>query len=121
MEDRDRKQVEKKLKDMFANNVPIEEVFTTFPSLDTKAKSDLRDIWTDSVVGRMISHWWFDRELNVRDLYCGKIERPKKKDKSKYVVSYWKEDQAHEESTEYIVCKFEIAADTVFGDLILSY
>ena len=120
-EEKNRKRVESQLQQMSANNVPLAELFNSFQDLNPKARSDLSDVWEDRVVGRIISHWWYDKDGNIRDLYSGRIEKQKKKRKTEYVVAYWKQGQAFDEGDSYDVSKFALAADIILGDLILTY
>jgi hypothetical protein len=49
----------------------------------------------------------------------GRIER-KKKNSSTYVVAYWEEEGTYEDAVDYIMSKYQLAADVVSGDLYLA-
>ena len=122
---RNRKRVESQLKTLSAKNVPLAEVLNVFPDLNSKARSDLCDIFEEKherTIERTISHFWFDSDGNIKDLYCGKIKKKKIVNKQTvYVVDYWKQDQAFDEAIAFDMKKFELAADIVLGDLVMSY
>lgn len=55
-------------------------------------------------------------------IYSGRIEKMKLKGRSKnmYVVAYWNNGETYEDAVDYDMSKFELAADFVSEDLLLS-
>ena len=69
-----------------------------------------------------ICHVWYDRDLNVKTLYRGRLEL-KKKGGGTYVVAYWNPalgESYDDDAVDYNMTKFALAADFVFEDLVLS-
>ena len=65
-------------------------------------------------------HLWYDIELQDHVLYYGWIEKLKKKKNTTYVVAYWKPKETYDDAVDFDMCKFQLGADVVCGDLMLS-
>ena len=109
-----RKKIEKTLKST------ILDIDRDFPDLEEHARSDLQDILSGKAVGRDICHVWIDRESREKTMYNGRMEKMKKKAGGTYVVAYWSQDETYDDAIDYDVSKFELAADFICDELVLS-
>ena len=91
-----------------------------FPDLEEHACSDLQDILSGKAVGRDICHVWIDRESREKSTYNSRIEKMKKKAGGTYVITYWSLDETYDDAIDYDVSKFELAADFICDELVLS-
>lgn len=114
---KERKKIETALK-----NTKLEDLAVTFAELEKKPLNDMHDILSGTALGRNLCHLWYDIEANNHVLYYGRIEKLKTKKKvAMYTVAYWGQKESHEDdAVDYDMSKFELAADIVCGDLILS-
>ena len=53
-------------------------------------------------------------------MYNGRMEKMKKKAGGTYVVAYWSQDETYDDAINYDVSKFELAADFISDELVLS-
>ena len=75
------------------------------------------DVLEGKVVGRFISHIWFEDGQKVP--YNGKIQKLRQRE-SKYKIAYWRSNkgETYEDcSVDYDMRICELAADIIFGDL----
>jgi hypothetical protein len=115
-QERDRKAIEKKLK-----TIKLEDIGKEFSYLESNSLANLTDIMSGTAIGRNICHVWYDTDSLKKTLYSGRIEKLKTKKSNTYVVSYWGEGETHENDAEdYQMSKFELAADFVCEDLVIS-
>ena len=63
---------------------------------------------------------WYDLDSQNHTIYYGRLEKVNTKKKEMYVVAYWAQKESHEDAVDYKVSKFELGADAVCGDLMLS-
>jgi hypothetical protein len=112
-------QKERKKIEELVRTLEVNDIDKFYPGLNEKAKSDLADILHDEVVGRNICHVWYDSDTRKRKMENGRIER-KKKNSSTYVVAYWEEEGTYEDAVDYVMSKYQLAADVVSGDLYLA-
>ena len=112
-EDRERKKVESDIR-----TLTLGQVFDKY-ELKDKAKRDLSDLLSDTVVGRNICHLWYNANTQSQDMYNGRIEKLKTV-MGEYVIGYWKADETQDCAEDYRMKKIALAADIVLGDLVLS-
>ena len=76
-------------------------------------------ILTGAVVGRNISHTWYEAETKTR--YSGSIEKLKKRkgDVHSYTVGYWNSEERYDSAVDYTLSKYELGADLICEDLAL--
>ena len=93
-----RKEVEKKVKAMDPSNIK-----KFFPDLSDDIYSGLTAILTGKVVGRTISHTWFDADSGCQSVWSGKVEKMKKsKGQVIYRIAYWDDkEESYEDSTDF--------------------
>eukprot|EP00745_Piridium_sociabile_P022925 TRINITY_DN35762_c1_g1_i1.p1 TRINITY_DN35762_c1_g1~~TRINITY_DN35762_c1_g1_i1.p1 ORF type:complete len:197 (-),score=40.14 TRINITY_DN35762_c1_g1_i1:71-625(-) len=116
IENKERKTIETQLK-----NLQIESVKKAFPNLEEKTHSHLIDVLSGSAVGRNICHNWLDEGGQPPTTYYGKIEKLKRKSQNPtYVVAYWALSESYDDAVDYDIPKFQLAADVICGDVILS-
>ncbi|XP_065681835.1 uncharacterized protein LOC124811391 [Hydra vulgaris] len=103
-------------------NINFSDNLIAFPELESNQLSDLSDMLSDTVVGRNICHIWFNSQMQGEEVYYGKLEKMKLKNgKQVYVVGYWKDNETYDnDAVDYDISKFELAADIIYGDLMLS-
>ena len=70
---KDRRALEKKLKDTDISDIPKE-----FPNLAKDACSMLIDILSGTVVGRTICHTWYDQNTREQSVWLGKVEKERR-------------------------------------------
>ena len=118
-QEKERRRIEKVLKTTDIKDLKrlLPEVMEKSISDKEKAISDIKDVILDAAVGRSIRHRWYENEEEI--FYMGKLEEIIERGK-KYVVSYWKEDETYQDAIDFEIPKFLLAADIVFGDLIIS-
>ena len=116
-QDQERRKVELQLQ-----RITVDDLAPSFPDLDTKCHSDLSDIMKETdLVGRNLCHLWYNEETQMLDMYFGRIERKQTTGKSEYVIAYWMpDDESYNTSTDYVLTKFQLAVDAIFGDLMLD-
>ena len=114
--ERDRKDVEVKVK-----SIDVQDIAARFPDLSDTMQSDLAGILTGAVVGRNISHTWYDAETKTKTRYLGRIEKMKKRkgDVHSYTVGYWNSEESYDSPVDYTVSKYELGADLICEDLAL--
>ena len=114
--ERERKDVEVKVKSVDVRDIPA-----TFPDLSDTMESDLAGILTGAVVGRNISHTWYDAETMSKTRYSGRIEKLKKRkgDVHSYTVGYWNSEESYDSAVDYTVSKYELGEDLICEDLAL--
>lgn len=96
-----------------------DDIEKEFPELEDSV--NLVSILNGTVVGRDICHVWYDSETQDKIIYCGRIEKLKRKNGNIYVIAYWKEDESYDEdAVDYSVSKFELGADLICEDVVLS-
>ena len=112
--EKERKEVERKLKDVDINNIK-----TVFPDLSVEVQSGLVAILNETAVGQNICHTWYDKDTSDKTVWSGKIEKVNKR--KQYRIAYWLEDETYDDDSEdYDIPMHSLAADLIFGDLILS-
>ena len=106
---KERKKLEKKLKDS-----NLDSVRKDFPNLDYSKSDELQDILEGKIVGRKACHVWFEDANLV--VYNAKFEKLKKT--KVYKVGYWEQSEDYEDSTDYDMSMYSLAADLLHGDLV---
>ena len=106
--ERERKHVEVKVK-----NIDVRDIAASFRDLSATMQSDLAGILTGAVVGRNISHTWYEAETKTR--YSGRIEKLKKRkgDLHLYTVGYWNSEESYDSAVDYTVSKYELDANLI--------
>ena len=113
-EEKERRKVETALKET------PERIEQLFPDMTKKEAADVNDLLAGTVIGRRLCHVWYDATQN-QDMYHGKIIKAKKKDNQVLVICYWQpKENEEEDGVEYDINKFQLAADVICGDLMLS-
>ena len=78
------------------------------------------DILNGRIVGREMSHIWYD-DKEEKTTYHGKVEKLLKKQGGTYRVGYWGDGQNYEEDAEdFDISKYTLAIDLINEDLVLS-
>jgi hypothetical protein len=128
--------VEKALKDCAPRQVE-----QLFPDLKKKEAADVSDIlfgtiigrrlchmWFEvsdilfgTIIGRCLCHMWFDEDTNSQKMYYGKVLKTKKKKPDVLVIAYWSpKEEEEDDAVDYHMGKFQLAADVIAGELMLS-
>lgn len=115
-EDQERKKVEKLLK-----NIRPEDLGKAFPDLEERIIINASDTLSDRIVGRNMCHLWQEDHdgVSTMTMYYGKVEKMKK-NKKDYVVAYWLPKESHDDAEDYTMNKYQLAADIICGELLLS-
>jgi len=115
--EKERKQVEAKLRTLDPCDLEVE-----FPDLENNSLTDLVDIMTGAIVGRNICHVWYDANCKEKIIYNGRVEKPKRRkgDIYMYKISYWRQDETYEDAVDCDISKFELGADLINDDFVLS-
>ena len=61
---------------------------------------------------------WYDEDGHDKVVYSGKFEKLKRN--TTYVVAYWKQNETYDDAEDFELTKYELGADIVCGDLVLS-
>ena len=64
-----------------------------------------------NAVGRSLCHVWYDEDGHDKVVYSGNTT---------YVVAYWKQNETYDDAEDFELTKYELGADIVCGDLVLS-
>lgn len=112
--EKERKELEKKLR-----SVDVSQIGTTFPHLNEVTKADLEELLSGAIVGKKILHTWYDDNNGSKTVFCGKVEKQKKRKGVEYfTIAYWKENGSYDEDAEdSLLTKYELGADLIAGDL----
>ena len=106
----ERRKLEKRLKSMDPTTVHVE-----FAELEESKRTQLVDVLTGKMVRRTVCHVWSQDGANV--MYNGKKLKPKT---GKYTVAYWAPDSSYDDATDYGMSMYELAADLIHDDLLIS-
>lgn len=88
--------------------------------IEDEQMEELDDLLRGGVVGRRVSHVWAE-EGGERVIYNGRITEFKTvRRKDKYLITYWLPEEDEEDGVEYDMTVFELGADLIAGDLLLS-
>ena len=115
-----KEQKERKTTEMKLKHLNLDDIHKEFPNLEQNTITDLSDIMSGAVVGRNICHVWYDSASQEKSIFSGRIVKLKKKKNNMYVVGYWSQDETFEDAVDYEMSKFELAADLICEDLMLS-
>ncbi|XP_070207733.1 uncharacterized protein [Littorina saxatilis] len=92
-----------------------------FPDLEKKEAADVSDILSGTIIGRRLCHMWFDEDTNSQKMYYGKVLKTKKKKPDVLVIAYWSpKEEEEDDAVDYDMGKFQLAADVIAGELMLS-
>lgn len=91
-----------------------------FCELDDNILSNVENILSGKVVGKLVCHIWYDEETGDKTWYNGKIDKLKKKAGGTYVVSYWAENESSDDAIDFDLNKYALAADMLCEDLTMS-
>ena len=116
---KERKAIERRIRDLSTGNP--EDISKAFPDFETKEVFNLSDIILGNVVGRSLSHVWYDEDGQDKVVYSGKFEKLKRS--KTYVVTYWKLNETYDNAEDFELTKYELGADNVCvwgggGDLV---
>ena len=64
-----------------------------------------------NVVGRSLSHVWYDEDGLDKVVYSGKFEKLKRS--KTYVMAYWKQNETYDDAEDFELTKYELGADIV--------
>ena len=109
----ERNKIEKKLRQ---RNWDISEEFS---GLKDSVRESVSNILSGKIVSKRYGHIWYDEDTQANTLYYGKVEKLKKKGGETYVVGYWSEGETYEDSVEFDISKFALAADLIHDDVIM--
>ena len=113
-----KEQKERKTTEMKLKHLNLDDIHKEFPNLEQNTITDLSDIMSGAV-GRNI-YVWYDSASQEKSIFSGRIVKLKKKKNNMYVVGYWSQDETFEDAVDYEMSKFELAADLICEDLMLS-
>ena len=66
----------------------LDKLGKEFSDLDSSTLSSLVDL-SGQAICRNICHFWYDEITWSKVVYCGHIEKLKRRNSDKYVVTYW--------------------------------
>ena len=113
---KERKAIERRIRDLSTGNP--DDISEAFPDLEIKEVLSLSDIVLGNAVGRSLCHVWYDEDGHDKVVYSGKFEKLKRN--TTYVVAYWKQNETYDDAEDFQLTKYELGADIVCGDLVLS-
>ena len=108
---KERKRLEKKLKE---TDLDMESLQQEYPNLDFSKNDQIKDILEGRVVGKRACHMWFEEQK--LEVYNAKFEKLKKN--KVYKVAYWLQSESYDDSTDYDMSMYQLAADLLYGDLV---
>ena len=83
---------------------------------DFSKNDQIKDILEGRVVGKRARRMWFEEQK--LEVYNAKFEKLKKN--KVYKVAYWLQSESYDDSTDYDMSMYQLAADLLYGDLLVK-